>query len=253
MGTLNPSASDAGWLIALDKGYFQEQRIELETTSFNTAAEMTPPLGAGQLEVGGGAPSAGLFNAVARGIALRIVADKGGTDRGFSYTALMARRELVDRGEIRGPADLRGRRVALPNRGGVSPEAALDRLMQSVGLSNRDLDLTQVPFPDQPAAYAGGSVDAGMLIEPFVTLAAEQGTGTILLRQEEWYPDQQSAAIMFAEAFASQQQEVARGFVLAYLRGVRDYNDAFGKGIPARRRPPRAVRRRGAASSRPPC
>ena len=236
MGTLSPSSSDAGWLIALDKGYFQEQRIELETTLFNTAAEMTPPLGARQLDAGGGAPSAGLYNAVARGINLRIVADKGGTAQGFGYTALMVRRDLVDGGEVRGLADLRGRRIALPNLGGISPEAALDRALASVGLSTRDVDLTMVPFPDQPAAFAGRSIDGGMLIEPFVTVAAEQGTATIFRRQDEWYPEQQVAVILFAEAFDSLQPEVRRLFLLAYLKGVRDYNDAFAKRDAERRR-----------------
>ncbi|HLH27000.1 MAG TPA: ABC transporter substrate-binding protein [Chloroflexota bacterium] len=236
LGTLSPSSSDAGWLIAQERGYFQEQRIALDTTPFTTAAEMVPPLGAGQLDAGGGAPSAGLFNAVARGIALRIVADKGGTQRGFGYTSLLVRRELVDGGAVRGPADLRSRKVALPNLGGVSPEAALDRLLQTVGLSTADVDLTVVPFPDQPAAFAGGSVDAGMLIEPFVTLALEQGTAATLARQDEWYPEQQVATIMFSESFASQQADAGRRFVLAYLKGVREYNDAFAKHDEAKRR-----------------
>jgi NitT/TauT family transport system substrate-binding protein len=236
LGTLSPSSSDAGWVIALDKGYFQEQRLEVETTVFNSAADMIAPLSVGQLDAGGGAISAGLFNAIARGIELRIVADKGGNNKGFSYTALMVRRDLVDSGEVRGPADLRGRRIGLPSLGGVSPEAALDRLLASVGLSTRDVDLTLVPFPDQPAAFAGRSLDASMLIEPFVTIAAEQGVATIFLRQDEWYPEQQVAVILFAEAFARQQPDVGRRFMLAYLKGVRDYNDAFGKRDPAKRR-----------------
>jgi NitT/TauT family transport system substrate-binding protein len=235
MGTLSPSASDSGWLIAMDRGYFQEQGIELETTPFSAAAEMTPPLGAGQLDAGGGAPSAGLYNAVARGISLRIVADKGGTDRGFGYTGLMVRRDLLDSGEVRSPADLRGRKVALPNLGGISPEAAFDKLMRSHGSGARDTDLTQLGFPDMPAALAGRSVDAAMLIEPFVTLAVEQGSAGILLRQDEWYPEQQVAVILFAEAFAAQRQDAGRRFVTAYLKGVRDYNDAFAKRDPARR------------------
>src|SRR6266545_5532067 len=55
MGELG-SASDSGLFIALEKGYFAEQGIEVERTRFNTAADMVAPLGTGQLDVGGGAP-----------------------------------------------------------------------------------------------------------------------------------------------------------------------------------------------------
>src|SRR5436305_1768758 len=75
------SASDAGIYVALDKGYFAEQGIEVERTRFTTAADMVAPLGRGQLDVGGGAPSAGLLNAIARDIPLKIVADKGNINK----------------------------------------------------------------------------------------------------------------------------------------------------------------------------
>jgi NitT/TauT family transport system substrate-binding protein len=67
--------SDAAFFIAAEKGYFREQGIELEVSRFASAAQMVAPLGAGQLDVGGGAPSAGLLNAMAREVPLKIVAD----------------------------------------------------------------------------------------------------------------------------------------------------------------------------------
>src|SRR5215211_3877404 len=61
---------DAGFYIAADQGYFGEQGLDVEMIPFDSGARMVAPLGAGQLEAGGGAHSAGLFNAVARGIDL---------------------------------------------------------------------------------------------------------------------------------------------------------------------------------------
>src|SRR5829696_5607579 len=58
--------SEAGQWIALERGYFQEQGIAVEFTQFDSAARMIAPLGSGQLAVGSGAISAGLFNAIAR-------------------------------------------------------------------------------------------------------------------------------------------------------------------------------------------
>ncbi len=62
--------SDAGLLIADRKGYFNQEGINAVFTAFDSAARMVAPLGAGQLDVGAGSASAGLYNAVARGIAI---------------------------------------------------------------------------------------------------------------------------------------------------------------------------------------
>src|ERR687885_649031 len=67
-------------------------------------ADTVAPLAAGQLDVGGGAPSAGLGNALARGLNLKIVADKGSTPPGFGYAGVVIRKDLWDSG-VRSPAD----------------------------------------------------------------------------------------------------------------------------------------------------
>jgi ABC-type nitrate/sulfonate/bicarbonate transport system substrate-binding protein len=81
------SVSDAGIFVALERGYFREQGIELELSTFDSAARMVAPLGARQLDVGAGSHSAGLLNAVARGIPLKLVADKGSALPGYGYQA----------------------------------------------------------------------------------------------------------------------------------------------------------------------
>jgi ABC-type nitrate/sulfonate/bicarbonate transport system substrate-binding protein len=44
--------SDAAFYIAIDRGYFARQGIDLELTRFNSATDMVAPLSAGQLDVG---------------------------------------------------------------------------------------------------------------------------------------------------------------------------------------------------------
>ena len=73
---LTDTSSDVAFFIADKKGYFRNQGIAVTTTSFASAAKMIAPLGTGQLDVGGGTVAAGLYNAVERGINIKIVADK---------------------------------------------------------------------------------------------------------------------------------------------------------------------------------
>src|SRR5207248_6849094 len=104
--------ADAGLYIADEKGYFKEQGIDVDWVDFATAAEATAPLGAGQLDIGVGAVGAGLFNAMARGIDIRLVADKAATSADprtglASSLALAAHRESAGSGRFTDYADLR--------------------------------------------------------------------------------------------------------------------------------------------------
>jgi len=228
-------ASDAGMFIAEEHGYFREQGITLDCTNFASATEMVAPLAAGQLDVGGGAPSAGLGNALSRGVTLKIVADKGSTPPGFGYAGIVIRRDLWDSG-VRTPADLRGRKVILNTVAGSSMEAALDRALRDYGLTTADVELLALAFPDMAAALANRSADAVYPIEPFVVLPVDQGSGSLWARTDEWYPGEQIAVLLYSSEFAEAQRDVGRRFMLAYLRALRDYNDAFQKGDQAKRR-----------------
>jgi len=228
------SASDAGVLIALEQGHFQEQGLQVELEGFGAAAQMLGALGAAQIDVGGTAVTPGYLNAFARGVRLRIVADKGNTAPGWGYQGFVIRRALWDSGAVRSPADLRGRKVAVPSVGSTA-EIGLDRALRLGGISSRDVDLTQLPFPDMPAAFAGGALDGAITIEPYLTRMEADGVAIVWKREDEYYPNHQIAVLYYSEPFATERAEIARRFMVANLQGVRKYNDAFRKGDAARR------------------
>src|SRR5947209_17902603 len=62
------STSDAPIYIAERKGFFRDEGLDVKIINFRSAADMVAPLGAGQIDAGAGSASAGLYNAVARGI-----------------------------------------------------------------------------------------------------------------------------------------------------------------------------------------
>ena len=101
--------SNAAIYIAVEKGFFKEQGINSEISSFASAAKMVPALVAGELEVSVGSASAGLFNAVAQEAPFRIVADKGQAREGFGFSLLTVRKDLVDSGQVKSFKDLKGK------------------------------------------------------------------------------------------------------------------------------------------------
>jgi len=220
--------SDAAFFIATDKGYFREQGIELDVTRFDSAARMIAPLGTGQLDVGGGAPSAGLLNAIARDIFIKIVADKGNMNPGHGYEAMVVRKQLWDTGALKSVADLRGKTVAISARS-ISPEVTLDAFLRTGGLTVDDVNIVTLPHADMGNALANGSIDMALPIEPFVTQIAETGIGVIWKRNDAVVPRQQVAVVLYSQQFAEAQPALARKFMLAYLKAARFYNDAFVK------------------------
>jgi len=228
------SASDAGFFIAMDQGYFREVGIELDITPFDSAANMVAPLGTGQLDLGGGSHSAGLYNAIARGVGIKLVADKGSSLPGFGFQGLLFRRDLAEAGTLRTPADLRGRRISVPAQG-ITPEAALGRWLQREGLSLDDVNIVLLNFADHPQALATGAIDASVTIEPFLTRALDIGAATLYQRTDELLPGYQIAEVLYSQQFINEQPDAARRFMIAYLRGVRFYNDAYVKGDAAKR------------------
>ena len=225
-------ASDAALYVAQERGYFAEQGLAVELEEIVTGQGSIPPLAAGQLDVGVGSVSAGLFNAIARGIDIKLVATKGsvGPDAQSPFPgtqALVLAADLAASGAVQDLRDLRGRPVALPERG-AGLEAMLDKALQPLGLSTAELDAKLMPYPDMLAALANRSVDAAMELEPFTTQGAGRG---ILVRWKsgaDLYPGQQAAAVVYGPTMGRLGRDAGNRLMLAYTRGLRDYHDAIG-------------------------
>jgi NitT/TauT family transport system substrate-binding protein len=224
------SVSDAGIYIAIDKGYFAEQDISVETIQLDSVSAVVTALASGQVDVAGGAPSAAIYNATRQGIGIKIVADKGSMQDGAGYIGLVARSAVAD--QIKSPADLKGRNVALAGSGvGTTNEVAWAEMAKTAGLKEGDVTLQNLSFGDSVAALASGSVDSAYLIEPLMQSAEQKGIGKLFLTGDKMYPNQQVAVLLYGPDFVAKRKAVAERFMMAYLKGVRDYNNAFRKNI----------------------
>ena len=223
------ASSDAGLFVADAKGYFKQEGIEASFVSFDTGAKMVAPLGAGQLDAGGGAASAGLYNAVGRGIRIKIVADKAHNVKGAGFQAFMVRKDLVDSGKVKTLADLKGMKVAITGAGG-SDASVLNEAMKSVGLGYKDVEKIYLGFPQHAVAFQNKAIDASITTEPTVSKIVELGAAVRFKGNDEFYPNAQTATILFSGDFAEKRPEVAKNFMKAYIRAVRDFNAAVVDG-----------------------
>jgi NitT/TauT family transport system substrate-binding protein len=221
--------SDSGYYLADALAFFRDEGIEVTLTGFKSAAQMVAPLGTGELDVGGGTVSAGVYNAVARGVDLKIVADQASMKPGYGYSSLMVRRDLVDTGTYKTLADLKGMKVAI-GAPGTGTAAALNATLKRGGLKYSDVDVVYLGFPEHLPAYKNKAIDASITNEPTMTRAIEEGVAVRIVGNDVTYPDQQTAVVFYADNFIRSRRDVAERFMRAYLRGVRVYNDALKDG-----------------------
>ena len=190
---------------------------------------MVPMLASGQADVVAGSASGGFYNAMLRGLKIRIVADKASSPPGYGATKILVRKDLVEGGRYKTPVDLKGMKIAL-NAPGVSNTATLNTLLRSVGLKYSDVETVYLPLPDHVAALANKSVDASASVEPGPTIAIANGSAVLIKSDDQVIPYHQTAVLLYSEQFATDRRDAATRLMRAYLRAVRFYNGALKDG-----------------------
>lgn len=222
------SASGAGFYIAKEKGYFDEYNIDVEFTTFANSDDMLPALAAGKVDIAGGISSASFFNSIAQGIDVKMIADKGHNIKGSSYFSFVIGKDKQD--EIKTYEDFKGKRIAVSTKNAVD-DYIFRKMLQHAGLTKDDVNFVLMSdFGNMLAAIGNGSIDAALQIEPLITQGIKEGIHVRFGDTTDYAPKAQIAMVLGSPQFLTDRKDVAVRFMAAYLKGVRDYNDAFVKG-----------------------
>jgi NitT/TauT family transport system substrate-binding protein len=143
----------------------------------------------------------------------------------LEYSTLLIRKDLVDSGRYKTLADLKGMTAATGSPGSGS-ESSLNEALKKGGLKFADVKVVYMGFPQMFVAFINKGIDAAVTNEPTVTRALREGVA-VRASKDVIYPGQQTAVVLFSENFAQQRRPVAQKFLNAYIRAVRDYNDAL--------------------------
>jgi len=189
------AATDVGYFVAHSKGWFKEEGLDVSFVPFPSAARMITPLATGELQVGAGGPSAGLYNAINRGMDIRIVADKSKNVVNRGSQKLLVRKALVESGRVKTLADLKGLKFA-NGAPGSSASSVIYKVLQKAGLEASDITEVSMSFPQQVAALESGAIDFAMPPDPATTLALNRGVAVSLLNGWDVYPVHQIAVTL---------------------------------------------------------
>jgi len=224
------SISDLPIYLAIDRGYFKAQGLNVEVQRFNTITDEVAPLATGQLMAGVGGVSSGLFNAASRGIALQIVADRSYTPPDFKGTGFAVRKDLLDSGKVKEPKDIKGLTFGMGSTGSVI-DTELELLLSKGGLTRNDVTLKQLSYGDQVAAFANKSIDVAYTFEPFLSAMQSKGLADLWMPSGQLVPNHEQSVIVYGPEFVK-NPAAANGWMVAYIKGIRDYVAAYANGTP---------------------
>ena len=180
-----PNVTHATALVGVEAGIFKAALgpNELQVKTFNAGPAAVEALFSGAVDATYIGPNPAINAHVqSRGEAVRIVS--GATSGGAS---------LVVRSSINGPADLRGKKLATPQRGGTQ-DVALRHWLRSNGLKS-DLegggDVSIVPQENAQTleTFRTGLIDGGWVPEPWATRLVQEGGGKVLVDERTLWPE----------------------------------------------------------------
>lgn len=232
MGTISigyiPSLGFAPLFVGVEKGYFEEQGLQVELQSFTSGSTMISLLSTGDLDVGAGETGTALFNANHQDLDVIVVAGLASQPDGFGAVPLLVRADLYNSGEITQPFDLSGRKVALNVERGMA-EYLLSEVLRQDSLTVDDVILVPMPFPDIPTAFSNAVIDAAMLPHPLAAKAIGSGDAVVLLDGDEIIDNPQNGVVYFGQSLLEKKnKEIGVRFMVAYLKAIRDlYGDGW--------------------------
>lgn len=219
--------SDAGIFMADKLGYFKAAGLKVKYVRLANAPAITNALATGDLEVAGASLAPGIFSSLNSRLDIKLVGDKQSIRPGVSATRLEAKPKYV-KGSVKQTLEaLRGKKVAVHSKLSIQV-FMLHNLLAKYGMSLDDFQITPVQSPDQVSALKGDSIDAAVMLEPYMTKGLELGMVKEVSDLTEGTP--KSGEVLTGLLYGKQLTEdhkLGDAFMTAYMRGVRAYNDAI--------------------------
>jgi NitT/TauT family transport system substrate-binding protein len=225
VGSVRSTASLAT-LIAVEKGYFREAGIKLELTDLDTSTDSLAVVAQNRLQIVGGGLSAAYFNAVEKNLPVTVAFDRVSSPLGHK---LLVRSDLKD--QIKSVAALKGRPLASNSRGSIT-NYEIGKILKTVGLGFRDVDLKFIPFSQVALAFANKAIDAAFVIPPFAAQIVERGLAVVVADPDDFVtPRPMTIAVYFVNTdWAAKNDAPVNRYFVAQMRGVRDYCQAYHGG-----------------------
>jgi len=215
-------SSTAPIFIGMDKGFFESEGIKVEPVWFKAAQPIAVATASGDVEVGATGLTAGLYNSIAQGLKVAIVADKGREWPGYKLTAIIVDPEQWKAG-LKDLKDLKGKRVGVTQIGSTF-HYILGNLLEKRAMSLNDVKVVPLgSVASMRDTVISRQIESAFLVQPHVTAVEKSQKANVLLWVGDHLP-YQIAANFYGEKILK-YRPLAVSFMKGYIRSCRHYYD----------------------------
>jgi len=197
----------ASVFVAAEEGYFKKRNLDVELKFIPLNSTIPAALQSDSLQIGGPTPSV-FLQAVDGGLDLVLVAGGGLTSKTITGFGLVARAGSG----IKGPQDCVGKKIGVPGLGAFLHVTFRAWLKES-GVDYRKVNFVEASFPQHADLLRGGSVDAVVSADPFMSRITESGAGYVASYYSTFLPENNQTIVHAAKReWVAKNPGAARAF-----------------------------------------
>ncbi|MBW4721149.1 ABC transporter substrate-binding protein [Saccharothrix obliqua] len=209
--------------VAIKKGYFKEEGLDVEAVSIRGGAAAIPALISGDIDITFGnwvSFFAAEANDAARSVeGLKLISD------GYQAKSEMFLILTSSDSEIKSPRDLAGRTIAINTFGNIA-ELTAKATLEANDVDPNTVKFKEFNFTDMQAAVQNKTVDAAFMVEPFIS-KAQRAVGAVTVMDAASGPTEGIPVAGYGTTgkFARENPGTVAAFQRAMAKGQRDAAD----------------------------
>ncbi|MDE0150584.1 MAG: ABC transporter substrate-binding protein [Rhodospirillaceae bacterium] len=221
VGALRFTSHSAGF-VALEKGYFKQEGLDVEFRFFQAAAPTAVAVAAGDADFAIAGITGGFINLAGKG-AIRAVGGVLHERKGVDGMALLASKKAYEAGLTK-PAHLKGKSLALTQFGSTFHYMGAVTA-EKFGFSIKDIRVRPLQkVGAMIGALKSGQVDAMFMVPHIAKPLARGGAAKIVGWLRDWHPDYQITALITSTRNIEKRRGLVEKFLRAYAKGMADFN-----------------------------
>lgn len=196
------------YLVAIDKGFFQEEGVDVVIVDEEDYTKMNEKVATGAIDFQSQYVLIDVVDAVSRGKDLKVVM---ATDFSNGADAIVAKKTIET------VVDLKGKKVGVAS--GTLSQYLLSDALKKFKLTLADVTQVDLSSLDAASAFIAGEVDAAVSWEPDVSKAVNEGNGVRLYTSVE-SPGLIIDTLAFRSEFVKLYPERVAGVVRGYMKAM---------------------------------
>ncbi|WP_184638945.1 ABC transporter substrate-binding protein [Variovorax guangxiensis] len=197
----------ASVFVAAEEGYFKKRGLDVELKFIPLNSTIPAALQSDSLQIGGPTPSV-FLQAVDGGLDLVLVAGGGLTSKTITGFGLVARAGSG----IKSAQDCVGKKIGVPGLGAFL-HVTFRAWLKDSGVDYRKVNFVEAAFPQHADLLRGGSVDAVVSADPFMSRITESGAGYVASYYSTFLPENNQTIVHAAKReWVAKNPAAARAF-----------------------------------------